>query len=142
MGKNNRCTSLATFIRCRLHELNGASRRVNSRANLSDLVALEVLMEDLLEHIQNRPSMARSSQVQPENRPRLNLHSLRFLFLLGDARTLSRERKLCLRKLCRLRGSPQKHGNNLGTIAAKYRAISNDEMREKAFRTNNLTSME
>src|ERR1700719_905775 len=39
--------------------------------------------------------------------------------LLEDAKTLLRKRKLCPKKLCQLRGSPQALGNNLETIGPK-----------------------
>src|SRR6266566_669561 len=38
------------------------------------------------------------------------------LLLLGDARTLLRKRKLCPKKLCHLRGSPQQFPSNFRPI--------------------------
>jgi hypothetical protein len=43
------------------------------------------------------------------------------LILLEDAKTLLRKRKLCPKKLCHSRGSPQGVGNNLGTSGAENR---------------------
>jgi hypothetical protein len=54
-----------------------------------------------------------------ENKENNKKNSKRLL-LLGDARTLFRKRKLCSKKLCHLRGAPQKFGANLG---AKIRAF-------------------
>ena len=60
------------------------------------------------------------------------------LTLLEDARTLLRKRKLCPNNLCHLKGSPHLLRNNLGTIAAEYRAKSWYKTQRKARRTNNI----
>ncbi len=60
------------------------------------------------------------------------------LFLLEDAQTFLRKRKLCPKKLCHLRGSPQFLGNILGTIAAENQAKPSTATQEKTRRINIL----
>src|SRR6266567_7250563 len=43
------------------------------------------------------------------------------LLVLGDARKLLGKRKLCPKKLCHFRGSPQKSGSEMSPFAAEYR---------------------
>jgi len=60
------------------------------------------------------------------------------LLLLGGARTLLRKRKLCPKKLCHLRGSPQGNENNLRTKRPKYHAKCDYKTQVTARRCNTI----
>src|SRR6266702_6513733 len=60
------------------------------------------------------------------------------LLLLGDARTLLGKRKLCPKKLCHFRGSPQESGSEMSPFAAEYRPKPACSTQNKAKRANEI----